>query len=77
LQIRKEINSKSPTLSRTGHFVESIRRELGLLRSFMIVHIKRAANSAPHSLAQGVATHGIERFWLEAISPNIYDIVIR
>ncbi len=48
LQIVQEINSESPTLSTIGHFVESTRQELGLLRSFSIVHIKREANSEAH-----------------------------
>lgn len=41
LQIVQKINSENPNLSRIGHFVESIRQELGLLRSSTIVYVKR------------------------------------
>jgi hypothetical protein len=46
----KTINSKSPILSRFGHFVESINRELGLMRSVMIVYVKWEVNSAAYGL---------------------------
>jgi hypothetical protein len=67
----QEINSESLTLSTIGYFVESTRQELGLLRSFSIVHIKREANLTAPGLARGAATHSIGRFWIEEILLSI------
>jgi len=43
----------------------------------MIVYVKWEVNSAAYGLVWGAATHGIDRFWLEEIPPNIYAIVMR
>jgi hypothetical protein len=52
LQIVQEINSERLNLSRFGHFVKSIRKELCLLRSYNVVHVERDANLAADGLAR-------------------------
>jgi hypothetical protein len=52
LVVIKEINSGPPFLSRIGHFVESIRQEVGLLQSSCFNFTPREANSVAHTLAK-------------------------
>lgn len=77
LQVVKEINSDNPTLSKHGHFIDGIKSELGFLRSYSVIHVRREANYATHTLAKSVVTQVIDVTWLEEIPPSIYDVVCR
>jgi len=73
-----EIISDSPSLNGYMHFIEGIKKDLCLFRSFRVVHVRREANLTAHVLARAAVTHVIEySIWLKEISPNIYDIVSR
>lgn len=56
-QVVDKINSDSPTLNRFGYFIEGTRSELGYLRSFHVVHVRREANLTAHYLVRAVVAH--------------------
>jgi hypothetical protein len=60
----------------SGHFIEGIKEELGTFRSYSVVHVRREANFAAHTLTRDVATTGNDHSWLEDIPISICDIVI-
>lgn len=64
-------------MSRYGHILDGIKSGLESFRSANIVHVKRDANSVAHGLARAAVTHIVDSIWMEEISPQIYDIVIR
>jgi hypothetical protein len=65
LQIVKEVNSNAPCFTSFGHFVEDIQSNLGSLRSFNFVHVKRGDNLAAHGLACEATTHVVDTTSLE------------
>jgi hypothetical protein len=65
-------------LSRFGQFIESFKQELCLLRSYIVVHVKREANSTAHGQASSRSfTYSIDLLWLEDILRNIYNIICK
>jgi hypothetical protein len=77
LQIVLEINSSLPSLSRFGHFIDSINRELSSFRSAKFVHVPRELNSATHVLAKEASLHCLDHVWLEETPSSISDVVLR
>jgi len=77
LQIVKEVNSNSSSMHSSGHFIEGIKEELDTFRSYLVIHVRKEANFAAHTLAKDAATTGNDLSWLEDIPISICDIVIR
>lgn len=73
----KLINSGLPFLSRFGHFIDSINRELSSFRSTKFVHVPRELNSAAHVLAKEASLHCLDHVWLEETPSGISDVVLR
>ncbi len=71
----KEVNSNAPCFTSFGHFVEDIQSNLGSLRSFNFVHVKRGDNLAAHGLACEATTHIVDITWMEEILDVIYNVV--
>jgi hypothetical protein len=64
-------------LSRYGHLVEGIKSGMQSFRTANLVYIKRETNTTVYGLAREVVTHIVDIIWMEEISSQIYDIVIR
>jgi hypothetical protein len=77
LQIVLEINSGSPSLSRFGHFIDSINRELSSFRYAKFVHVPRELHSATHVPAKEASFHCLDHVWLEETPYSISDVVLR
>jgi hypothetical protein len=63
--------------SRYGHLVEGIKFGMQSFRIANLVYVKRETNTTIHGLAREVVTHIVDIIWMEEISSQIYDIVIR
>jgi hypothetical protein len=77
LNVVKEINSNPPYLSRLGHFVEAIKRELHFFQSIHFVYAPRELNYAAHGLAKEASGFCLDRVWLEETPSCISDVVLR
>lgn len=77
LQIVKEVNSDILFIHNFVHFIEGIKHELGNFRSSSVVHVRREANLAAHTLAKEAANNFIDTVWLEDIPSSIFGIVSR
>jgi len=64
-------------MSRNGHLVEGIQQEMSSYRSSCIVHVRREANSAAHTLIREATNHVINSVWFEDIPNSIFGIVNR
>jgi hypothetical protein len=53
----RDCATKIPNTSRYGHLVEGIKSGMQSFRTVNIVHVKREANMAAHSLAQEAVIH--------------------
>jgi len=77
LQVAQEINTGNPPLSRIGHFVESIRKELEGFRFSSVSYCCREANCVAHELAKKASSKGIDEVWLEEWPNFISEVVCR
>jgi hypothetical protein len=77
MEVVKEANSNPPYFSRIGHFIDSIKQELNLLRSSSFIYTDRESNSAVHVVAREVGFNYVDSVWLEDISRSINVSVTR
>lgn len=67
LNVTREVNSNTPYLSRSGHFIEGMKYEMLYLRSYSFVSVSKALNEAAHTLAKSAAANLSNDVWLEDI----------
>jgi hypothetical protein len=77
LQVVQEINTGNPPLSRIGHFVESIKKELEGFRFSSVSYCRREVNCVAHELAKEASSKGIDEVWLEEWPNFISEVVCR
>jgi hypothetical protein len=77
LQIVITISMESPNWSRFGHFIEEIKEQALLFRSFSVSHVRREANSASYLLAKASSTQVLDDVWLEDFPHFSSDIVFK
>jgi ribonuclease HI len=77
LQIVTANSIESPNWSRFGHFIEGIKEQALLFRSFSVSHVRREANSAAHLLAKAASTQVRDDVWLEELLHFLSDIVFK
>jgi hypothetical protein len=77
LQLIQDINSASPLLSSTGHYVDSIKHLQMVFNLSKFAHCKREANGVAHLLAKEAAIHFIDCTWTESPPSMICNLLCR
>lgn len=57
LNVTRKVNSNTPYLSRSGHFIEGMKHEMLYLRSYSFVNVSKASNEVAHTLAKSAAAN--------------------
>jgi hypothetical protein len=75
MQVVNAINMGNPNWSKMGHLIDGIKEDLGKLRSWMVEHVKRAANSTAYILARETFSCIIDRVWVKKNSTFEYMLL--
>jgi ribonuclease HI len=75
ISVVNALRSSSPNWSPYGQIIEDARGVLFSRRSWEVMHVKRDANMAAHTLAKDALLKPQEEVWIEECPPCIFSII--
>jgi hypothetical protein len=77
LEVVGALYKNDETLGRYGQIITDTKRLLDQFQESIVLHVRREANGAAHTLAQLALTLGKDRIWVEDFPPCMLSHEIR